>query len=61
MSRAQRKRYSAEFKAKVALEPIKAEQALRALGNHYGLNSNMITCWQRHVIARLSEHRGQSL
>ncbi len=33
MSKTKRKRYSAEFKAKVALEAIKGEQTLAGLGS----------------------------
>jgi transposase len=36
MSKTQRKRYSAEFKAKVALEAIKGEQTIQELGSRYG-------------------------
>lgn len=55
MSKTKRKRYSAEFKAKIALEAIKGEQTITELGNHYGLHPNMITNWKRQAIDNLAE------
>ncbi len=37
MSKTKRKRYSAEFKAKVALEAIKGERTISELDSHFGL------------------------
>ncbi len=45
-----RKRYAAEFKAKVALEAIKGEQTISELASHYGLHPNMISNWKRQAI-----------
>ena len=55
MSNTKRKRYSAEFKAKVALEAIKGEQTISELGSHYGLHPNMITNWKRQAIENMAE------
>jgi transposase len=55
MSKTKRKRYSAEFKAKVALEAIKGEQTVADLGSRYGLHPNMITNWKRQAIENLAE------
>ena len=55
MSKTKRTRYSAEFKAKVALEAIKGEQTISELGSHYGLHPNMITNWKRQAIKNLAE------
>lgn len=55
MSKTKRKRYSAEFKAKVALEAIKGEQTVAELGSRYGLHPNMITNWKRRAIENLAE------
>ena len=51
----QRKRYSAEFKAKVALEAIKGEQTLSELASRYGLHPNLITNWKRQAIDNMAE------
>jgi transposase-like protein len=55
MSKTVRKRYSAEFKAKVALEAIKGEQTISELGSRYGLHPNMITNWMNSGDAILSQ------
>jgi transposase len=54
MSKTKRKRYSAEFKAKVALEAIKGEQTVAELANRYGLHPNLITNWKRQAIENLA-------
>ncbi len=50
-----RKRYAAEFKAKVALEAIKGEQTISELASRYGLHPNMITNWKRQAIQNMAE------
>jgi transposase len=55
MSKTKRKRYSAEFKAKVALEAIKGEQTVADLGSRYGLHPTMIANWKRQAIENLAE------
>lgn len=54
MSKTKRKRYSAEFKAKVALEAIKGEQTIQELGSRYGVHPNQITNWKRQAIDNLA-------
>ena len=55
MSKTKRNRYSAEFKAKVALEAIKSERTISELGTRYGLHPNMITNWKRQAVENLAE------
>lgn len=55
MSKTKRKRYSAELKAKVALEAIKGEQTLAELAARYSLHPNMITNWKRQAIENMAE------
>jgi transposase len=55
MSKAKRTRYSAEFKAKIALEAIKGELTVSELGSRYGLHPNLITNWKRQAIENLAE------
>lgn len=43
MSKTKRKRYSTEFKAKVALEAIRGEHTLSELAGRYDMHPNMIT------------------
>ncbi len=53
MSSTRRKRYSAEFKAKVALEAIRGEQTISELAARYELHPNMITNWKRQAIENM--------
>lgn len=55
MSKTKRKRYSAEFKAKVALEAISGEHTLSELATRYDLHPNMITNWKRQAIENMVE------
>lgn len=55
MSKSKRNRYSAEFKAKVALDAIKGERTISELGTRYGLHPNMITNWKRQAVENLAE------
>jgi transposase len=55
MSNTKRKRYSTEFKAKVALEAIKGEQTISELGSRYGLHPNMVTNWKRQAIQNMAD------
>lgn len=55
MSKTKRKRYAADFKAKVALEAIKGEQTLAELAAKYSLHPNMITTWKRQAIENMAD------
>ena len=54
MGKVTRKRHSAEFKAKVALEAMKGEQTLAELGAKHGIHQTMIAAWKRQAIDGLS-------
>lgn len=45
-----RKRYSAEFKAKVALEAIRGDLTLAELAAKHGVHHTMIASWKRQAI-----------
>lgn len=45
-----RKRYSADFKAKVALEAIRGDLTLAELAAKHGVHHTMIASWKRQVI-----------
>ena len=50
MGKVTRKRYSPEFKARVALEAIKGEQTLAELASRHGVHQTMIAAWKRQAI-----------
>jgi len=45
-----RKRYSAEFKAKVSLEAIRGDLTLAELAAKHGVHHTMIAAWKRQAI-----------
>ena len=45
-----RKKYSAEFKAKVALEAIRGEATIAELVVRHGLHQTVISTWKRQAI-----------
>ena len=49
-----RKRYSAEFKAKVALEAIKGELTIAQLTAKHGVHQTLINAWKKPAIEGLS-------
>ena len=49
-----RKRYSAEFKAKVALEALRGELTTAQLAAKHGVHQTMISEWKRQAVDGLS-------
>jgi transposase len=54
MGKTTRKRYGAEFKAKVALEAIRGELTLSQVGAKYGVHQTLINAWKRQAVENLS-------
>ena len=50
-----RRRFSAEFKAKVALEAIKGHQTVAELATRHALHPTQITAWKREAIEKLAK------
>lgn len=55
MSKTKRTRYSAEFKAKVALEAIRGELTLAELAAKHGVHPTMISNWKQQAIENMAE------
>ena len=49
----QRKRYSAELKAKVALEAIKGHKTANEIASMYGVHQTQIAQWKKQVLDEL--------
>jgi transposase len=49
-----RRRFSAEFKAKVALEAIKSHQTVAELATKHGLHPTQIAAWKREAVDKLA-------
>lgn len=52
---ATQKRYSADFKAKVALEAIREELTTAELSKKYNIHPTMINGWKRQAIANMAQ------
>lgn len=50
-----RRKFTPEFKAKVAIAAIKEELTLSALADQYGVHANLIAHWKREFLDRSSE------
>ena len=49
-----RKNHDAIFKAKVALEAVKSEKTISQISSEYGVHSNQIGQWKKHLLQELS-------
>ena len=50
-----RRRFTAEFKAKVALEAIKGHETVTELATRHGLHPTQIAAWKREAIEKLAK------
>jgi len=50
-----RRRFSAEFKAKVALEAIKGHETVVELATKHELHPTQIAAWKREAVEKLAE------
>ncbi len=49
-----RRRYSADFKSKIALEAIREKQTLQELAQKHGLHPSQINKWKKEAMENLS-------
>lgn len=49
-TRKQRRKYTAEFKSKVALEALDENVTLSALGERYGIHTGLIGQWKKSLV-----------
>lgn len=54
MGKVTRRRYAADFKAKVALEAIRGELTLAELSAKHGIHQTMIAAWKKQAIEGMS-------
>lgn len=54
-----RRRFSGEFKAKVALEAIQGQQTVAELASKYELHPTQIAAWKREAIEKLAQVFGE--
>jgi transposase-like protein len=51
----QRKQYSGEFKAKVALDAIKGQRTANEIGSSYGVHPNQVAQWKKHALEEMPQ------
>ena len=51
----QRRRFSADFKAKVALAAIREQHTINELASDYGVHHNLIREWKKHLLNELPQ------
>jgi transposase len=54
-----RRKFSSEFKSRVALEAIKGEKTLAQLASEYQVHPNQITQWKRQLVESLPDVFGK--
>lgn len=55
MSKAKRKTYTAEFKAKVALEAIKGKLTVNQIAKTYSVHPNQVGSWKKQLLEALPD------
>lgn len=50
-----RRRFSREFKARVALEALKEQKTMSQLSSEYGVHPNQISMWKKELIEKASQ------
>jgi transposase len=50
-----RRRFSSEFKAKVALEAIKGHETVAELATRHGLHPTQVAAWKREAVEKLAQ------
>jgi len=53
MQMSTRKRYDNHFKARVVLEAIKNQRTMAEIASEYGVHTNQISKWKKHVLDEL--------
>lgn len=49
------KKYSSDFKVKVALDAIKGQKTLNEISSEYGVHTTQITQWKKQVLDELPQ------
>jgi transposase-like protein len=50
MKSKQRRSFSADMKARIALEAIKGQKTIQEIASHYGVHPNQVTTWKRQAV-----------
>jgi putative transposase len=50
MKTKQRRSFSAEMKARIALEAIKGQKTIQEIASHYSVHPNQVTTWKKQAV-----------
>jgi transposase-like protein len=50
MKSRQRRSFSADMKARIALEAIKGQKTVQEIASHYGVHPSQVTSWKRQAV-----------
>jgi putative transposase len=50
-----RRSFTAEFKAKVALEAVRGQHTIAEIAQHYSVHPNQVSSWKRQALEHLRE------
>jgi transposase-like protein len=53
--RRQRRQYSADWKAKIALEAIKGQRTVQEIASHYEVHPTLVTHWKKQLLEGAAE------
>lgn len=54
-TKTRRKRYSAEFKARVALKALREQKTTNEIAAKYGVHPNQVTTWKKQRLEELPQ------
>jgi transposase-like protein len=46
----QRKQYSADLKAKIAVEAVKGQRTMQEIASHYSVHPSQVTQWKKQLL-----------
>src|SRR5438552_3534838 len=55
MKKRQRRSFSGEMKARIALEAIKGQKTIQEIASNYGVHPNQVTQWKRQATEGMAE------
>jgi len=55
MTTRRRRSFSAEMKARIAVEALKGQRTVQEIAAHYGVHPNQVTTWKRQAVDSLSQ------
>ena len=55
MSEKKRNKFTAQFKAKVALEAIRSDKTLNEIGSEFGVHPSQVGLWKRELLENATE------